>query len=850
MAKSRSEIQKAYRERQKAKGAAFLEKERARQRQYYVPAAELTSKKRALRNSKNKLRNRLCRIRKRQLQEENNNSNVDTSGYESINTECDSEQNNDQGPSVASRPKLIIKMPNIGAGVRKVNARALSRANRTISTLKAEVDKLKRKIKTKNKKIERISKKAKLTQSDSGNLTPNKKTLADLEVLKLTPKRRQIAKRKLLTCNVLMHEIYEAKKASGQKKVNSIHRIISGKVAKKYRCLKSISHGTKVSRRSLARTFDKNIINRKERRQSLSKVVEKSVVEFLSREDNCRTQPGKSDAKKVENHKDKQQTKVLTDYLKNLHDKYKAENPMNKISLSTFARLRPTNILLASFISRNTCQCIHHQNMALKVQSLRKAGVRISDNPENLIVHKDDMEQLLNNLPEKITYRVWQKVDIGNGKTKMKIVDKEEELPKFRHDLIKQVNMFEQHVQRVREQYQQVRLLKESLPEDEIMVQMDFAENYSCRSLNEIQTAYWNQTMVTIHPAVAYFRENGELKHKSYVLISDEMAHCSSTVCTFLDHIIPELKILNPRLSFIHYWTDSPSSQYRNRYIFHTLARHKTIYNMGARWNYFEVGHGKGPCDGLGGTTKRMADMAIRQGHVQIQNAEDFYTWGSNSGMSAKFLYVSTEETKRKHDEMSLIKIKPLKGTMKLHAVGAPDTDGILMTRETSCYCHICLSGSYCNSWNKEKFIYESDNETRGPKTNTVPDEKEHEESVKSNEMVSDVDTEPSGPDLDNTSANKDLEIGTMVAAVYEKAWYIGKVEDKDEEEGDYQINFMEKAKKMFKWPQVEDCIWRDSCDILCVVETLQPSGKSMRLFKIDAEEKAKIEKLFSYKKM
>ncbi|WAR19996.1 hypothetical protein MAR_001834 [Mya arenaria] len=164
-----------------------------------------------------------------------------------------------------------------------------------------------------------------------------------------------------------MHEIHEAKKSSGQKKDNSIHRIISERVAKK--------------------------------------------------EDNSRTQPGKSEAKKVEHQEEKQQTKVLTDYLKNLHDKYNAEYPENTMSLSTFSRLRPTNVLIASFISRNTCQCIHHQNMALKVQSLRKAGVRISENPENLLLHKDDMDQLLQSLPDKIIYRVWQKVDIGNGKT-------------------------------------------------------------------------------------------------------------------------------------------------------------------------------------------------------------------------------------------------------------------------------------------------------------------------------------------------------------------------------------------------------------------------------------------------
>ncbi|WAQ95775.1 LOW QUALITY PROTEIN: hypothetical protein MAR_028465 [Mya arenaria] len=296
MAKSRSEIQKAYRERQKAKGTAFREKEKARQRQYYVPAAQLSSKKRATRNTKNKLRNRLSRLRKRQQQERNNNNTAETSGYETLNTESehDREQNDEPGQSVPSLERLIVKLPNVGKGVKKINARALSRAHRTIGTLNAEVEKLKRKI----RKIERISKKAKLTQSDTSHLTPKKKTLADLEALSLTPKRKRFARRQLLTCN----------KASGQKEVNSIHRIISGRVAKKYRCLKSIRSGTRVSRCSLAHTHDKNIVCRKEQQHSLSKVVHKSVVTFFNREDNSRTQPGKSDAKKVEHQEEKQQT--------------------------------------------------------------------------------------------------------------------------------------------------------------------------------------------------------------------------------------------------------------------------------------------------------------------------------------------------------------------------------------------------------------------------------------------------------------------------------------------------------------------------------------------------------------
>jgi len=40
---------------------------------------------------------------------------------------------------------------------------------------------------------------------------------------------------------------------------------------------------------------------------------------------------------------------------------------------------------------------------------------------------------------------------------------------------------------------------------NEAIVQMDFAENYTCEFVEEVQSAYWNASMVTLHPAVAYY---------------------------------------------------------------------------------------------------------------------------------------------------------------------------------------------------------------------------------------------------------------------------------------------------------------------------------------------------------
>lgn len=72
--------------------------------------------------------------------------------------------------------------------------------------------------------------------------------------------------------------------------------------------------------------------------------------------------------------------------------------------------------------------------------------------------------------------------------------------------------------------------------------------------------------MVTLHPAVSYYRSrDGTLLHKSYVCVSDELAHDSSTVITFVHTLVPMMQDLLPiTLTYIHYWTDILTFRYRN----------------------------------------------------------------------------------------------------------------------------------------------------------------------------------------------------------------------------------------------------------------------------------------------
>lgn len=323
-----------------------------------------------------------------------------------------------------------------------------------------------------------------------------------------------------------------------------ISGVLSGKIVKRYRLLSMIKKNTGLSKRSL---YIGSRFTTKQRLPLIRNQLKESVIKFLEREDNSRMMPGKADFKK--HGGEKVQKKYLNDYLGNLHEKYRAENPETKIGKALFCSLRPSYILPASFASRKTCLCQRHQNMALKLRGLKAQGIDIPTSPdvfvEKVTVANNTLDALLQSCGPAVKYKEWKRVQEEDGKKRMKLLTVEDPKHKFCQEFKKQVKEFKSHTERVRKQYEQVRLLKHNLPADHAVVQMDFAENYLCQSNKEPQSAYWNGAMVTLHPAVTYYKnENGELIHKSTVFISDELAHNASTV--YADSLPKRAKTYHP----------------------------------------------------------------------------------------------------------------------------------------------------------------------------------------------------------------------------------------------------------------------------------------------------------------
>jgi len=90
-------------------------------------------------------------------------------------------------------------------------------------------------------------------------------------------------------------------------------------------------------------------------------------------------------------------------------------------------------------------------------------------------------------------------------------------------------------------------------PLEEIILQGDFAENYSNVVQDEIQSFHWDSKQAT----VAYRRrEDGTLEHTNICIITDCREHSATNVHAYLELAVPHLRRKWPEMQKINYFTD------------------------------------------------------------------------------------------------------------------------------------------------------------------------------------------------------------------------------------------------------------------------------------------------------
>ena len=263
---------------------------------------------------------------------------------------------------------------------------------------------------------------------------------------------------------------------------------------------------------------------------------------------------------------------------------------------------------------------------------------------------------------------------------------------------------------------------------------MDFAEDYKCRSQNEVRFAYWSQIQVTIHPVVMYYKKNRKLKYRSFVFVSNESRHDARIVYTLIQKIISLLKAAFPNLEMIHYWRDSTTSQYQNKTILKIICCHDEHFGCKASWSYMESGHGKGPCDSIGGTAKRKADQGIKIRKICKSRRFRFYEWSKSNSTTITCSYIPVEDYENSEKFLQAIcdNIRRVPDTMILRAIHSIKSNTVWI-RNTACFCNNCFNTSFqpatCCNGSKE-FSATKPTKTVKPKR----DKKDNKKETRGNE--------------------------------------------------------------------------------------------------------------------
>ena len=197
---------------------------------------------------------------------------------------------------------------------------------------------------------------------------------------------------------------------------------------------------------------------------------------------------------------------------------------------------------------------------------------------------------------DTVFFKQWEKVDCSE------LMDDQLPVDEFLEVIVEKLKKLLSH----HFIYKQQENFLKNKKENECIITLDFAENYTFMVQDAIQSFHWNNTQATIHPFVIYYKQNGTLKHKSLACISDMLQHDVHTVYTFQKTIILNVvkKDLLQTEKVIHFSDGCCSGQYKNHKNFTNLLHHYCDYALYAEWHFLATSHGKNACDGIGGTIK------------------------------------------------------------------------------------------------------------------------------------------------------------------------------------------------------------------------------------------------------
>ena len=222
---------------------------------------------------------------------------------------------------------------------------------------------------------------------------------------------------------------------------------------------------------------------------------------------------------------------------------------------------------------------------------------------------------------------------------------------------------------------------------------MDFAKNRELFYQDEIKSAFYGRSQVTMHPIIMYYRTTSAepAKKVSMVFLSDDrthdhhaVAHYTNQAVDFLQTVIDVEKII--------IFSDGCAGQYKGKGNFADIAISQTDIER----NYFASEHGKGEGDGEIGVINKNIDKAIIHRRVTINSVQDLFAYcqehlsQDNADFKRVFELVLQGEIDHQRPET---KVKGVPGSRKMHQIQkVPGSAYKVQHRKLSCFCQCCLN--------------------------------------------------------------------------------------------------------------------------------------------------------------
>ena len=398
----------------------------------------------------------------------------------------------------------------------------------------------------------------------------------------------------------------------------------------------------------------------------------------------------------------------------------------------------------------------------------------------------------------QVTYFQWQKTDKNIAKVEAKSTA-EDTFNELKH----QLKPFLIHVYVKRKQAAFMEHITNNVDGKTIALQVDFSENATLACQNEIQSAHWQHPQATLFTAHAWINTE---ERESIVIVSDDLEHTKLAIYTFMSTIFSILREKYPDFDQINIFSDGPSSQFKQRFLFSNLHLWEEMFNCEMRWNFFATSHGKGIIDGLGGTVKRSVWRYVRSGKGFATTPQMFYELAVQRNPAIKIIFVDKGQVVENQNELQLhwSNTIPIANTQKIHFV-TPKGHCHLLVADTS------DSEKFC----KVRILKKENDESSNDEESTT-----EEDDISGNEDISSVVSGINDPE------KLELRIGDWIVVKYQGELFPGEITEFGGIDGsEIRADVMEKSGKFWKWPSKRDNIFYFCKDVIKKIEPPTVAG-------------------------